>query len=134
MKGLSLKQPYAELIVAGKKTIELRKWNTRYRGRFLVHASMGTNEKACRRLGIDSKKIAHGAVIGEAQIYSVKLYSTKMEFMSDAKRHMATYAGYHDSKYGFMLKDARRFPRPIKLKGALNFFEIENLTETGTES
>jgi hypothetical protein len=28
-KCLSLKQPYADLLVAGKKTIELRTWNTK---------------------------------------------------------------------------------------------------------
>ena len=35
-KCLSLREPYAELIiVSGRKTIELRKWNTRFRGEFL---------------------------------------------------------------------------------------------------
>ena len=38
-KCLSLKQPYADLVVSGKKTIELRTWNTKFRGEFLVHAS-----------------------------------------------------------------------------------------------
>ncbi|MDD4353280.1 MAG: ASCH domain-containing protein, partial [Candidatus Nanoarchaeia archaeon] len=28
IKVLSLKQPWAELVASGKKTIELRKWNT----------------------------------------------------------------------------------------------------------
>ena len=39
MKCLSICQPFAELIVQGKKTIELRKWNTKFRGEFLVHAA-----------------------------------------------------------------------------------------------
>ena len=39
MKCLSLKQPYAEPLVSGKKTIGLRSWNTHFRGKFLVHAS-----------------------------------------------------------------------------------------------
>ena len=39
MKCLSVCQPFAELIVQGKKTIELRKWNTKFRGEFLVHAA-----------------------------------------------------------------------------------------------
>lgn len=39
MKTLSLKQPFAELILSGKKKIELRKWNTSFRGEFLIHAS-----------------------------------------------------------------------------------------------
>jgi hypothetical protein len=39
MKCLSLKKPFAELLVSGKKTVELRKWNTKFRGKFLIHAS-----------------------------------------------------------------------------------------------
>ena len=39
MKCLSLKQPFAELLISGKKTVELRKWNTKFRGKFLIHAS-----------------------------------------------------------------------------------------------
>lgn len=30
MKNLSIKQPFAELILRGKKKIELRKWNTKF--------------------------------------------------------------------------------------------------------
>ena len=44
-KCLSLRQPYAELVVSGRKTIELRKWNTRFRGEFLIHASKSTDRK-----------------------------------------------------------------------------------------
>ena len=39
MKCLSVCQPFAELIVQGKKTIELRNGITRFRGEFLVHAA-----------------------------------------------------------------------------------------------
>ena len=39
MKCLSVCQPFADLIIQGKKTIELRKWNTKFRGEFLIHAS-----------------------------------------------------------------------------------------------
>ena len=38
MKCLSICQPFANLIIQNKKTIELRKWNTNFRGEFLVHA------------------------------------------------------------------------------------------------
>ena len=37
MKCLSLKQPFADLLALGEKTIELRKWNTKLRGEFLIH-------------------------------------------------------------------------------------------------
>lgn len=39
MKALSIQQPWAWLILNAGKDIENRRWNTRYRGIFLVHAS-----------------------------------------------------------------------------------------------
>ena len=48
-KCLSLKQPYADLLVAGKKTIELRTWNTKFRGEFLVHASKEDRQRSVRK-------------------------------------------------------------------------------------
>lgn len=41
MKALSIRQPWAWLIVHGHKRIENRSWPTRFRGSFLVHAPKG---------------------------------------------------------------------------------------------
>ncbi len=73
-KCLSLKQPYTELLVYGKKTIEVRKWNTKFRGQFLVHASKNIDEEACKGLKIDQAKLVTGAIVGEANLYNVCPY------------------------------------------------------------
>jgi hypothetical protein len=39
MKTLSIRQPYAALVCKGIKTVENRTWETKYRGKLLVHAS-----------------------------------------------------------------------------------------------
>ncbi|MFN6025464.1 MAG: ASCH domain-containing protein, partial [Planctomyces sp.] len=39
MKALSIRQPFASLIAAGKKTVELRTWYTHYRGPLLICAA-----------------------------------------------------------------------------------------------
>jgi hypothetical protein len=39
MKALSVKQPWADLIVSGLKDIENRTWRTHFRGRIQIHAS-----------------------------------------------------------------------------------------------
>lgn len=39
MKALSVKQPWANLIAAGEKTIETRTWATEYRGPLLIVSS-----------------------------------------------------------------------------------------------
>ena len=40
MKALSIKQPWAWLIVNGFKDIENRTWRTKIRGEFLIHAGI----------------------------------------------------------------------------------------------
>ena len=39
MKAISLKQPYANWVASGKKTIETRTWPTKYRGPLLIVSS-----------------------------------------------------------------------------------------------
>ena len=39
MKAISIKQPWANLIVSGEKTIETRFWKTNHRGRLLIVSS-----------------------------------------------------------------------------------------------
>ena len=77
VKCLSLNQPYAELLISGKKTIEVRRWNTNFRGQFLIHASKKINEEACNRLKIDQAKLVTGAIVGNANLYDVISYQSK---------------------------------------------------------
>jgi len=69
MKCLSVSQPFANLIVHGKKTIELRRWNTNFRGEFLLHAPLSIMKVDCKRLKINQKNLIRGAIIGKAEIY-----------------------------------------------------------------
>lgn len=39
MKAISIKQPWANLIASGQKTIETREWSTSYRGQILLVSS-----------------------------------------------------------------------------------------------
>ena len=87
---LSLKQPFAELIISGKKSIELRKWNTKFRGEFLVHASKKINKEAAQRNNIDSNKLVTGAIIGKVTLYDVKIYGNKNSFLKDKNKHLAS--------------------------------------------
>ena len=55
MKCLSISQPFADLVVSGKKTIELRNWNTNFRGEFLIHAPIKIRKEDSKRLKISKK-------------------------------------------------------------------------------
>jgi hypothetical protein len=41
VKALSVRQPYAALLVTGAKRAEYRSWSTHYRGPLLIHAAKG---------------------------------------------------------------------------------------------
>ena len=75
MKCLSVCQPFAELIVQGKKTIELRKWNTKFRGEFLVHASQKIRIDDCKRLKM-KYTLTTGAIVGKVELVDVKKYES----------------------------------------------------------
>ncbi|RMW34638.1 MAG: ASCH domain-containing protein [Nitrosopumilus sp.] len=123
MKCLSVSQPFAELIILGKKTIELRKWNTNYRGELLIHAPLKIRKEDAKRLKMD-KKFVTGAIVGKVEIYDVKKYDSQKQVKSDQKFHFAS-KNFHDRTYGFLLKNAKAFRVPIPVKGQLGLFEVE---------
>ena len=123
MKCLSVSQPFADLIVSGKKTIELRKWNTNFRGEFLVHSPLKIRTNDCKRLKI-LKKLVTGAIIGKVEIIDVKKYNSKSEIKADYKKHLAS-TDFFNNKYGFVLKNPKSFRIPIPYKGKLGFFDVK---------
>lgn len=123
MKCLSISQPFADLIISGKKSIELRNWNTNYRGEFLIHAPLKIRVEDSKRLKID-KTFVTGAIVGKAQLYDVKKYSSTKEIRSDQKFHFASKK-FQNKTFGFLLKNAKPFRIPIPLKGQLGFFDVD---------
>ncbi|MBC8501261.1 MAG: ASCH domain-containing protein [DPANN group archaeon] len=120
MKALSLKQPWAELILQGKKKIETRKWKTNFRGKFYIHASKNIDLIPAKEFGL--KDFQTGALIGKAELVDVKEYKDEKDFHKDDDKHLARGLGFR--KYGFILKNVKRI-KPIPYKGQLNFFEVK---------
>ena len=127
MKCLSLKQPFADLLALGEKTVELRKWNTKFRGEFLIHASKNIDGASCDRLDINIDSLSVGAIIGSAFLSDVKVYSNQDDFNRDKQKHFSIISKYCDGyKYGFLIRNAKMFSKPIAYPGKLRFFEVNN--------
>ena len=122
MKCLSVSQPFADLIISGKKNIELRNWNTNFRGEFLIHAPIKIRINDCKRLKI-TKKLVTGAIVGKAVLYDVKKYGSLAEIKKDQKYHFAVNVG--NKTFGFKIKNAKALRIPIPWKGQLGFFDVE---------
>ena len=123
MKCLSISQPFADLIISGKKSIELRSWNTNFRGDFLVHAPLKIRFEDSKRLKIN-RKFVTGAIIGKVQLYNVKKYGSIEEIEMEQKFHMASKKSQKKT-YGFILKNAKPFRVPIPWKGQLGLFDVD---------
>lgn len=119
MKALSLKQPFAELILEGRKKIELRKWNTHFRGEFFIHASRNPDKESMKRFGFTTLPL--GFLVGKAKLTDIKIYGNGEEHDNDKNLHLATdFWGNH----GFILENPVRI-EPIPFKGQLNFFDVD---------
>ena len=123
MKCLSICQPFADLIIQGKKTIELRKWNTKFRGEFLLHAPQKIRFDDCKRLKIKSNMIK-GAIIGKVELIDVKEYQNVTQIKSDSKKHLAVNNEL-GNKYGFILQKPKQLRIPIPYNGQLNFLDFK---------
>ena len=119
MKALSMKQPWAEHILRGKKKIEIRKWNTHFRGTFLIHSSKVPDVKNMKKFGFE--KLPNGFIVGKADLIDVKKYKNDRDFIKDKSLHLATRSF---GIYGFILKNVKRI-NEIPAKGKLNFWNFE---------
>lgn len=123
MKALSIRQPWAWLIVNGHKDIENRSWPTKFRGDFLVHASQGMTRSeyddvvemlewpAFANMPIrlpDHHNIERGGIVGIATITGCVSKSESPWFFGPQ---------------GFLLRDAKTLPF-IPFKGMLGFFDV----------
>lgn len=120
MKALSIRQPWAWLIIHGGKDIENRKWNTRFRGRFLVHAAAGMTcdeynfaSNYAKGIGVDippANDLKRGGIIGSVELIDCQNFHSSPWYMGEK---------------AFILKDPDPLPF-IPIKGKLSFFEVDD--------
>lgn len=131
--ALSVKQPWAALVVSGRKTIEIRSWGTRFRGPVLIHASKIPDDRPEAWAWINSPELAlaadlRGGIVGEASITGYRMYRTKKQFAADQDRHLNDPDWFQPPvMFGFEFRNARPLPfQPAK--GQTKFFEVKGFT------
>ena len=69
LRALSIRQPYAEQILRGTKTIEYRTLRTNIRGRFLIYASLTPGPpKEFDKLGLQPGDLPTGVLVGTVEL------------------------------------------------------------------
>lgn len=119
MKAISIRQPWAWLIVNGYKDIENRTWETRIRGTVAIHA--GKAHGRAEREDYDRvrakrpeiamppfDKLHFGAVVGSVEI---------VDCVSQSK------SSWFSGPIGFVLANGKPC-KPVHMGGKLGFFDV----------
>ena len=131
--ALSLKQPWAALLVYGRKTVEVRRWATTRRGPVLIHAARVPDPRpeAWANVPPELREAARlvGGVVGTADLMGLTAYRTPQLFVADQGRHLNDPSWFTPPcLYGFVFANAR--PLPFRAyPGNVRFFTIEDLPE-----
>ena len=131
MKTLSIRQPWADLIIQGRKTLELRTWTVKYRGPLAIHASQTVEREACLAHGLDPDQVTTGAVIGVVELAAID----ELDAASYAARqaeHLADSPWEGGPLYGWRLANPRPLAEPMPLRGRMGLFEAP-FRVTGSE-
>ena len=116
VRALSVRQPWAWLIVNGYKDIENRTWRTSHRGPLLIHA--GLSKVSLTLAFKDEIKKTYGVVLPE----SVEIGGIVgvVEVVDCVKNHPSKWK--FKGTWGWVLENPRRLPSR-KCKGSLGLFK-----------
>ena len=142
MKALTVKQPWASLIVEGIKDIENRTWKTNYRGRILIHSSkMPEKGLPCEVLNsmqysivftansLDALIGENGVILGSVEIVDcvlnhTSIWAEKTDGVTDSNTGEFIPRREPKPVYNWVLANPVKFETPIPAKGKLGFWEF----------
>jgi hypothetical protein len=130
MKALTIRQPWAHLIVLGMKNIENRSWKTNYCGRIYVHAALNTAhgiEPIARYLYSEWKHLSPDFRHELAQTSFIKsAIIGEVDIIDCVQNHHSVWA--EQEGWNWVLANAVRHDKPIlNVKGGLSLWEFESL-------
>ena len=132
VKVISIRQPWASLVIMGIKDVENRTWTTPYRGPIYIHASQKFDSGAMDYLeefgddllDNDVNNILRilpeqprGALIGRVTLKEIVPFD---EYNVDALSRW-----HFDDNFGWYLTDPEVLKTPIPMKGRLGLYSIE---------
>jgi hypothetical protein len=126
--ALSVKQPWAALLVYGRKFVEVRRWPTTRRGRILIHAAGEADPRpeAWKHVPPELEDATRltGGIIGSVELTGCIAYRTAQAFQRDRLLHLNAPDWFQPPVlYGFTFTRPavlafRRFP------GWIRFFPV----------
>ncbi len=132
MKVLSIKEPFASLVLLGIKKIETRSWKTKYRGEIYIHASLTRSaikdkkrEERLFSLLPNNYNFKYGKIICKAYLKDCIYMDEK--FIDNIKKDKTEYlcGHYKIGRYAWVLDDVK-LVKEVPAKGRLGIWNFED--------
>lgn len=124
MKALTIKEPWASLIINNYKTYEFRSWKTNYRGKILIHAGLSLEKKESKNFEDYNLNYQCGNIIGEATITDCILVTKEFnKKLLDINNKV--YKNNHENLYAWKLENIVKYENPIPIKGKLGLWNYK---------
>lgn len=124
-----MKQPWAALLVAGVKSIEIRTWPTPRRGPIFIHAGRIPDDRPEGWALVTTPELRaladlRGGLIGVADLTECRAYTSAERFAAECELHRNAAGWFLPPRlYGFVFRN----PRPIEYhacRGKTLFFRV----------
>jgi hypothetical protein len=114
---LSIRQPWAELILLERKKVELRQWSTRHLGWTWLHTGRTVDEVACSRFEMPS--LFTGGFVGAFRLRDV--VSLDVERWESWRSAHLDAGRCQPNFFGWVIGQVARLSRPVGASGSQGF-------------
>lgn len=125
MKVLTIKNPWATLIVDGYKKYEFRSWKTNYRGKILIHAGLSLEKDMLLRFKDYNLNCINGAIIGEAELVDCILVDEQFNNELRCIDPVVYGRSNHVETYAWKLENVKKYDDTIYIKGKLGLWNYK---------
>ena len=126
MKVLTIKEPWATLIIEGYKKYEFRSWKTKYRGELLIHAGKGIDKEAMNRLSkYLPDELPLGKILGKVTLCDcIKCDDEFKEACIKENKDVYAKSSFEEN-YAWQVDNVEVFDNPIEVKGKLGLWDYD---------
>lgn len=142
MRGLSLWQPWAQLVALGDKTIETRPWGTPHRGTLAIHATKAFPEEAqeacfhgpimecLMAAGFETpRELPRGVIVAVARLVDVKSMGNGTctdlaPWVYELPQQERELGNYAPRRFGWLLDTIRPLAEPVPCRGAQGLWDV----------
>ena len=128
MKVLTVKEPWASLIIDGYKKYEFRSWKTSYRGKVLIHAGKSIEKNNLELFKDYNLDYSWGYIIGEVELEDCMLVTDKMKEELNSDNEIVYGRSNHVGLYAWKLSNIVKYKKEdrISVNGKLGLWNYND--------